>query len=138
MNRTWESTLPAGMPIQEYMCSDQLEFFRGLLQHEREVLLSAARSTISELKELAATPDPSDRASLEEDHALELSIRGREREQLHAIDQALLRIRDGSYGWCEESGNPIGLGRLLARPTATLSLAEQQRLESQPTLKHGR
>jgi RNA polymerase-binding transcription factor len=131
MNGTWESALPVGIPVREYMCEDQLAFFRGMLEREREVLLNAAQTTASELKEIEATPDPSDRASLEEDHALELRIRGRELGQLHAIEQALLRIRDGSYGWCAESGDPIGLARLVARPTATLSVAAQQRHESQ-------
>lgn len=135
MNRTWESELPTGMPARHYMCSEQLAFFRELLERERKVLLMAAQATVSELQELAATPDPSDRASLEEDHALELHIRGRELKQLHAIEQALLRVRDGSYGWCEQSGEPIGLARLVARPTATLSLAAQQRQESQARLK---
>ncbi len=130
MNRTWESTLPVGLPLREYMCDDQLAFFRGVLERERDLLLNAARTTASELKELAATPDPSDRASLEEDHALELRIRGRELGQLHAIERALLRIREGTYGWCEDSGDPIGLARLVARPTATLSVAAQQRQES--------
>lgn len=137
MDRTWESALPGGMPVNEYMCDDQLAFFRAVLEREREVLLDAAQTTASELKEPTATPDPSDRASLEEDHALELRIRGRERDRLRTIEQALLRIRDGTYGWCEESGDPIGLARLVARPTATLSLAAQQRHESQDKLKRG-
>jgi DnaK suppressor protein len=138
MTRTWESELPAGMPDRQYMCSDQLAFFRELLERERKALLSAAQATVSELQELAATPDPSDRASLEEDHALELRLRGRDLQQLHAIEQALLRVRDGSYGWCEQSGDPIGLARLVARPTATLSLAAQQQQESQARLKRER
>ncbi|OIQ91672.1 RNA polymerase-binding transcription factor DksA [mine drainage metagenome] len=130
MNQTVELVLPVGTEVMEYMCNDQLAFFQRLLERERDMLLNAARSSASELKVLAPTPDPSDRASLEEDHALELNIRGRELRQLHAIDQALLRVRNGTYGWCEESGDPIGFARLVARPTATLCLAEQQRQES--------
>ena len=138
MNRTWEAELPAETRARQYMCSDQLAFFRELLERERRILLSAAQATVSELQELAATPDPSDRASLEEDHALELRLRGRELQQLQAIEQALLRVRDGTYGWCEQSGDPIGLARLVARPTATLSLAAQQRQESRARLKRDR
>ncbi len=145
MNRVRESPAPTGMTApeynwldQEYMCPDQIEFFQELLEHERDVLLSAADGTKSELREGTTTPDPSDRASIEEDHALELRIRDRERKHLHAIDQALGRIRDGSYGWCEESGDPIGIDRLLARPTATLSLEAQQRRESLGKMKQGR
>ncbi len=138
MTRTWEAELPAETLARQYMCSDQLAFFRELLERERRILLSAAQATVSELQELAATPDPSDRASLEEDHALELRLRGRELQQLQAIEQALLRVRDGTYGWCEQSGDPIGLARLVARPTATLSLAAQQRQESRARLKRDR
>lgn len=138
MSRTWESELPAEVPAQQYMCSDQLAFFRERLERERMVLLDAAQATVAELQELAATPDPSDRASLEEDHALELRLRGRELQQLQAIEQALLRVRDGTYGWCEQSGEPIGLARLVARPTATLSLAAQQQRESESSLKRAR
>jgi DnaK suppressor protein len=138
MSRTWESDLPAEVPVRQYMCSDQLAFFRERLERERRVLLSAAQATVAELQELAATPDPSDRASLEEDHALELRLRGRDLQQLQAIEQALSRLRDGTYGWCEQSGEPIGLARLVARPTATLSLAAQQQQESEARLKRAR
>ncbi len=125
-------------PLVGYMSPDQLKFFRDLLERERATLLSAAGETTVNLKQLAPTPDPSDRASVEEDHALELRVRDRERKHLHAIDQALMRIRDGSYGWCEESGEPIGFDRLLARPTATLSLEAQERHEDQRKMKAGR
>lgn len=138
MDSTWESELPAGMSARQYMCSEQLAYFRERLERERNVLLKAAQTTVSELRELAATPDPSDRASLEEDHALELHSRGRELKQLHAIEQALVRVRDGTYGWCEQSGDPIGLARLVARPTATLSLAAQQHEESRARMQGDR
>lgn len=125
-------------PMRDYMSPAQLEFFRGLLERERATLLSAAEETTSNLKQRAPTPDPSDRASVEEDHSLELRVRDRERKHLQAIGQALMRIRDGSYGWCEESGEAIGFDRLLARPTATLSLEAQERHESLRKMKSGR
>ncbi len=127
-----------GNPTLGYLSPDQLEFFRRLLEREREALLCAADGTHANLKQFEPTPDPSDRASLEEDHSLELRVRDRERKHLHAIDQALMRIRDGSFGWCEESGDPIGVDRLLARPTATLSLEAQERHESLRKMKAGR
>lgn len=117
-------------PETDYMSSEQLAFFQELLCAERDALLRAAQDTTNHLQVLEPTPDPSDRASLEEDHLIEFRVRDRERKHLHAIDKALLRIRDGSYGWCEETGEPIGIPRLLTRPTATLSLEEQERHES--------
>jgi DnaK suppressor protein len=81
------------------------------------------------LRELAIVPDPADRATLEEEHALELRARDRERKLLKKVEAALLRIEDGSYGYCEETGEPIGVARLLARPTATLSIEAQERRE---------
>jgi len=74
-------------------------------------------------------PDPADRATIEEEHALELRTRDRERKLLKKIQQSLARIESGEYGYCEETGEPIGIPRLLARPTATLSLEAQQRRE---------
>ena len=127
-----------GTPTLDYLSPEQLEFFRGLLERERDALLIAADGTHVNLKQVEPTPDPSDRASVEEDHSLELRVRDRERKHLHAIDQALTRIRDGSFGWCEESGEPIGFDRLLARPTATLSLDAQERHESLRKMKAGR
>ena len=123
-------------PATAYMSSEQLAFFRALLCAERDALLRAAQETTDHLQVLEPTPDPSDRASLEEDHLIEFRVRDRERKHLHAIDSALQRIRDGSYGWCEESGEPIGIPRLLTRPTANLTLEAQERHES--TEKMGR
>ena len=74
-------------------------------------------------------PDPADRATIEEEHALELRTRDRERKLLKKVQAAIKRIDDGDYGWCEETGEPIGVARLLARPTATLSLEAQERRE---------
>lgn len=125
-------------PTLDYLSPEQLAFFRGLLERERDALRSAAAGTQVNLKQVEPTPDPSDRASAEEDHSLELRVRDRERKHLRAIEQALMRIRDGSFGWCEESGEPIGFDRLLARPTATLSLEAQERHESLRKMKAGR
>jgi RNA polymerase-binding transcription factor len=124
-------------PESEYMSPRQLAFFRARLCAERDTLLSSARGTTQHLQEYTATPDPSDRASLEEDHTLELRVRDRERKLLHKIDQAIARIDDGSYGWCEESGEPIGIGRLLARPTATYSVEAQERHEARKKVRGG-
>lgn len=117
------------MPAGDYMNAQQLEFFRRLLQKMRDELLENGQSTIAHLQETEATPDEADRATQEEEHVLEQRIRDRERKQLHKIDSALDRIANGTYGYCEVSGEPIGLRRLMARPTATLSIEEQERHE---------
>jgi len=117
-------------PEDEYMNADQLAFFRARLCAERDELLDSARATTDHLKEFETTPDPSDRATLEEDHTLELRVRDRERKLLHKIDQAIGRIDNGSFGWCEETGEPIGIARLLARPTAIYTVEAQERHES--------
>lgn len=108
----------------------QLAVFKALLLAERDAMLQSARETARHLQEPEQTPDPSDRASIEEGHSLDLQVLERERQHLHAIDQALERIHGGTYGLCEESGEPIGLDRLMARPTATRCLDEQALLES--------
>ena len=118
------------MPESEYMNEKQLEFFRGLLQKQKDDLLSNAGETTEHLREdTSIVPDPADRATIEEEHALELRTRDRERKLLKKVQQALTRIESGEYGFCEETGEPIGIPRLLARPTATLSLEAQQRRE---------
>lgn len=124
-------------PESDYMSPRQLAFFRARLCAERDALLDSARDTTQHLQEYTATPDPSDRASLEEDHTLELRVRDRERKLLHKIDEAIARIDDGSYGWCEESGEPIGIGRLLARPTATFTVEAQERHEVRKRIRGG-
>lgn len=116
-------------PESDYMSPAQISFFRELLQAEMSNLRNAAELTTHHLQESEAAPDPADRASTEEEHTLELRVRDRERKLLKKIEQALERIEDGSYGWCEESGEPIGIARLLARPTASLSLEAQERHE---------
>ena len=118
------------MPDAEYMNEKQLEFFRARLQALKDDLLSNAGETTEHLREdTSIVPDPADRATIEEEHALELRTRDRERKLLKKISQSLARIDAGDYGYCDETGEPIGLGRLLARPTATLSLEAQQRRE---------
>ena len=118
------------MPESEYMNDKQLEFFRVRLQGQKDDLLSNAGETTEHLREdTSIVPDPADRATIEEEHALELRTRDRERKLLKKISQALQRIDSGDYGFCDETGEPIGLGRLIARPTATLSLEAQQRRE---------
>ena len=112
-----------------YMNSEQLDFFRRRLINLAEELRSNAGDTTSHLRETDIFPDPADRASIEEENSLELRSRDRERKLLKKIEQALDRISKGEYGYCEESGDPIGLERLLARPTATLSVEAQQRRE---------
>jgi DnaK suppressor protein len=117
------------MPAANYMNAVQLKFFRDLLQDMKRQLLENAGETSEHLRENDMVPDPADRATIEEEHALELRTRDRERKLMKKIDQSLARIEDGSYGYCEETGEPIGLQRLLARPTATLSVEAQQRRE---------
>mgnify|MGYP005842858075 CR=1 FL=1 len=118
------------MPESEYMSDKQLDFFRARLTALKDDLLSNAGETTEHLREdTSIVPDPADRATIEEEHALELRTRDRERKLLKKIAQALARIDSGEYGYCDETGEPIGLRRLLARPTATLSLEAQQRRE---------
>ncbi|WP_432722916.1 RNA polymerase-binding protein DksA [Jeongeupia wiesaeckerbachi] len=116
-------------PEEDYMNPDHLEFFRELLLKNKAELLANASQTSQNLQEQEATPDPADRATLEEEYALELRTRDRERKLLMKIESTLRKIDDASYGYCEDTGEPIGLGRLVARPTASLSLEAQERRE---------
>ena len=117
------------MSEDDYMNAAQLAFFKQRLQQVERELLQNAGETTEHLRETVIVPDPADRATIEEEHALELRTRDRERKLLKKVQQAINRIDAGEYGWCEETGEPIGLQRLLARPTATLSLEAQQRRE---------
>ena len=117
------------MPDSAYMNEDQLAFFKYRLQRMEQELLANAGETTEHLRETVIVPDPADRATIEEEHALELRTRDRERKLLKKVQAALQRIESGEYGYCEETGDPIGIPRLLARPTATLSLEAQQRRE---------
>ncbi|MFN4327703.1 MAG: RNA polymerase-binding protein DksA [Limnobacter sp.] len=117
------------MSDDDYMNDVQLAFFRQRLQDMEKELLANAGETTEHLRETVVVPDPADRATIEEEHALELRTRDRERKLLKKVQQSLQKIDSGEYGWCEETGDPIGLARLLARPTASLSLEAQQRRE---------
>lgn len=118
------------MPEDEYMNDKQMAFFRHKLVLLKQDMHNNAGETAENLREdTVVVPDPADRATIEEEHALELRTRDRERKLLKKIEQSIARIDAGDYGYCDETGEPIGVGRLLARPTATLSLEAQQRRE---------
>ena len=115
---------------EEYMNTRQLAYFRAKLNGWKDEILKGAKETVNIMqKETENHPDLVDRASSESDRALELRTRDRQRKLISKIDEAISRIDDGSYGFCEETGEPIGLGRLEARPTATLSIEAQERHE---------
>lgn len=122
------------MPEEEYMNDAQLEFFRDRLKRLEAEILANAGATTENLRETQYVPDPADRATIEEEHALELRTRDRERKLLKKVQQSLHTIDSGEYGWCEETGEPIGIPRLLARPTANLSLEAQERREKHQKL----
>ena len=108
-----------------YMSESQLKFFKKRLESLANELLQNADETTEHLRKTSLVPDPADRASIEEEHSLELRTRDRERKLLKKIEEAILRIDKKEYGYCLETGEEIGLERLLARPTATLSLEAQ-------------
>lgn len=122
------------MPESDYMNDVQLAFFRNRLKELEQEILTNAGTTTENLRETQFVPDPADRATIEEEHALELRTRDRERKLLKKVQQSITRIDSGDYGWCEETGEPIGVPRLLARPTATLSLEAQERREMRQKL----
>ncbi len=118
------------MPDSEYMNAKQLAFFRLKLVVLKKGILDSAGETTEHLREdTSIVPDPADRATIEEEHALELRTRDRERKLLKKIEQSISSIDADEYGYCDETGEPIGVARLIARPTATLSLEAQQRRE---------
>ncbi|MBK6972308.1 MAG: RNA polymerase-binding protein DksA [Candidatus Methylophosphatis roskildensis] len=117
------------MPEKDYMNAAQLAFFKSRLSVMRDEILEKAAETVEHMREIEAVADPADRATVEEEHTLELRTRDRERKLLRKIEESIARIDDGSYGWCAETGEPIGVPRLLARPTATLSIEAQERRE---------
>lgn len=126
-------TLPKGYTPsekEEYMNDQQVEYFRQKLEAWRDELLKESNETLDHLREENWNePDITDRATVESETALELRTRDRYRKLINKIDQGLLRIERGEYGYCEETGDPIGLKRLEARPIATLSIAAQERHE---------
>ena len=120
----------SSLPDEEFMNPQQLEYFRQMLLNWRAELVHEASETLSDLNEgNLQQPDMADRASLETDHQLVLRTRDRERKLISKIDSALNRIEDGSYGYCQETDEPISLKRLMARPIADLSLEAQERHE---------
>ena len=116
-------------PEADYMSAEQLAFFHEKLVELRGQILHNATDTGEHLRESEVATDPSDRATQEEEYTLELRTRDRERKLLKKVDKVIRMIDDGSFGWCEETGEPIGLARLIARPTATLSIEAQERRE---------
>jgi DnaK suppressor protein len=115
---------------EDYMSKDQLEHFRQILLAWKRELMEEVDRTVLHMKDEAANfPDPNDRATQESEFGLELRTRDRERKLLKKIDSALRRIDEGSYGFCEETGDEIGLRRLEARPVATLCVEAQERRE---------
>jgi len=115
---------------EEYMSKEQLEHFRTILSSWKRDLMQEVDRTVLHMKDEAANfPDPNDRATQESEFSLELRTRDRERKLIRKIDEALKRIEDGSYGYCLETGEPIGVKRLEARPVATLSVEAQERRE---------
>jgi len=127
MTEAQKNILPEG---GDFMNPNQQEYFKNKLQAWKEDLLRDSRDTVENLQEDSQNhPDAADRASSETDKSLELRTRDRQRKLISKIDAALRRIADGSYGYCEVSGEPISLGRLDARPIATLSLEAQEKHE---------
>ena len=128
-----EVSLPNGyVPSDDepFMNERQKEFFRQKLLEWKDQILSDSKDTLSHLQaETASLPDVADRASAETDKSIELRARDRQRKLISKIESALRRLEDGSYGYCDETGEPISLGRLMARPVATLSLEAQERHE---------
>ena len=115
---------------EEYMSPQQTEHFKNILFSWKKMLMTEAEKTMDHMKQDSSKlSDPNDAATQEEEFRLELRTRDRERKLISKIDQALNRIDDGSYGYCEDTGEPIGIKRLEARPIATLSIEAQERHE---------
>ncbi|MFK7867284.1 MAG: RNA polymerase-binding protein DksA [Alphaproteobacteria bacterium] len=115
---------------EAFMNPLQLEYFRQKLLRWRDELFNETSNTLNHLQTISMSePDSNDRASLESDHAIELRTRDRERKLIAKIDEALQRIDDGSYGYCEDTGEPISLKRLEARPIAIYTVEAQERHE---------
>jgi DnaK suppressor protein len=122
------------MPASAYMNAEQLAFFRARLEALRDEMLANAADTGEHLKENENFADPNDRATVEEEHMLEQRVRDRERKLLKKIQSALVRLDAGDFGYCKETGDPIGLPRMLARPTAEYSIEAQERHERKEKL----
>lgn len=117
------------MSEDDYMNDVQLAFFKNRLLELETELLQDAKETAEHLRETEVVPDPADRATIEEEHSLELRTRDRERKLLKKIRHCIALIESGDYGFCKETGEPIGVRRLLARPTAELTYEAQEREE---------
>ena len=125
-----KSNLKHSLPDEEFMSSEQIEYFRSKLIAWKDSILRESKETIEDMQtDTRNIPDFTDRASEETDRALELRTRDRQRKLISKIDSALRRIEDGTYGFCEETGDPISFKRLDARPIATLSIEAQERHE---------
>ena len=112
---------------EEYMSEPHLDYFRRLLQEWKKSILEASAGTLQQLQDgPIREPDLNDRASSETDWGIELRTRDRQRKLIAKIDSALRRIEEGEYGFCEVTGEPIGLGRLIARPVATMTVESQE------------
>jgi DnaK suppressor protein len=132
MTKTNKSTPAAPERIlteEEILKMDDKDYMNPAQMALEKELLKNAGETTEHLRETVLVPDPADRATIEEEHALELRTRDRERKLLKKVQQSIAAIDNNDYGWCEETGEPIGIPRLIARPTATLSLEAQQRRE---------
>ncbi len=115
---------------EEYMCDMHIEYFRQKLENWKKSLVNQSKDTLEELRMGGLNqPDDVDRASLETDKSIDLRTKDRARKLINKINEAISRIEDGTYGYCEETGEPIGLQRLEARPIATLSIEAQERHE---------
>jgi len=117
------------MSPSEYMSATQLDYFKTLLENQLADIETNMSHTSEHLREKEDAADPVDRATQEEVRGLELRARDRERKHIKTIESALRRIEDGTYGYCEETGEPIGIARLIARPTTKLSIEAQERHE---------
>ena len=126
-DNTFDNTIYMPNDDEEFMSDRQLNYFKNKLLEWKESIMEGNRNTIEDMQvSTRSIPDAADRASEETDRALELRTRDRQRKLISKIDSALRRIDEGTYGFCEDSGEPISLKRLMARPIATLSLAAQE------------
>jgi len=118
-------------PVEAYMHEPQRDFFRALLLAQRADLQQRMSAEVEHLRTVEPASDPADQGSIEEQQQWQLRLLGREQQLIDKLDQALARLARGEYGWCAQTGEPIGLQRLLLRPTATLCIEAKERQEQQ-------
>lgn len=118
-------------PVEAYMHEPQRDFFRALLLAQRADLQQRMSAEVEYLRAVEPASDPADQGSIEEQQQWQLRLLGREQQLIDKLDQALARLARGEYGWCVQTGEPIGLRRLLLRPTATLCIEAKERQEQQ-------